>query len=404
MRALLTCVSGHSHGFNMVPLAAAVQRQGHEVTLSSAHEMAPIAAAAGVAFAPSGPGRLRLRTEMVRRYRHEGSAGTTDWSAGARIFGELAPRLRWRELSTVVDALRPDVIISEALEWAGPLVARLYKIPHYFHSIGPFHPDSIDLLWERARPLYRELLGPDALVGDVLSPYLDVCPPSVQTAAGRRLARATPVRLRAYHGDPATLNQPPPPAASTTGPARVLITFGTVSNAAVATMVESAIRLGACGFEVLVTLGPQGWFDWEASASRTGRRSGGSEVAPRVSVVDYVPLGRELPRTTVLVHHGGGNTLRAALEYGLPSLVIPQAPEQYRNARWVSEAGLGRMMLPADVTPERVADQVRALLNDAGVHTRLAAVRASWIAMPGPEQFFAELESGPAGPARAAMS
>src|SRR5690349_3213738 len=152
MRILMTCVSGYSHVYNLVPLAVAAQAHGHEVAFSSAAEVAPVVAGAGFELLPAGPGRLRLRIEMMRSYPAELTDSTNDWRAGARIFGELAPAMRWEQLSTVVRDYTPDVIVHESFELAGPLVARLHGIPHVFHSIGPYHQDSLALLWERAAP------------------------------------------------------------------------------------------------------------------------------------------------------------------------------------------------------------------------------------------------------------
>jgi UDP:flavonoid glycosyltransferase YjiC (YdhE family) len=275
----------------------------------------------------------------------------------------------------------------------------MHGLPHVFHSIGPFHADSVALVWERAAPLYRSLLGADVTLSDVLTPYLDVCPPALQTGEGRALRGVLPAGLRAYHGaDPA----PPDDrrTGGTGGPLRVLITFGTVSNDAIEGLAESARHLGRRGAEVVMTLGPRGWFDWSrATGGGGGGGRGGSVRSPdeRVRVVDYVPLGAELPTTSVLIHHGGSNTTRAAIEHGVPMLVIPQGAEQYRNACWIAERGLGRMMMPSDVTPAAVVDCVLALAGDPATRERVAAARAAWLAMPGPGEVVAEVERCAAG-------
>lgn len=394
MRIVLTCVSGYSHLYFMVPLARAATAAGHEVAISSAGELAPVAAAAGLHLLPAGPGRLRLRTEMMRRHRAETSADVRDWRTGARIFGDLAPRLRLAQLVEVTRAYRPDLIVCESLELAGPLVAKLTGTPHAVQSIGPFYADSFALLWKRAEPLYRAELGRAVGPDDVLERYLDVCPASVQTPDGVRLPGSLPVRIRAYHGaagpDPTTAGDAHGGAGERSGGCpRVLVTFGTVSNDAIGELVGSAELLARRGAQVTMTLGPRGWFDWSrldaAGTDRPGEPAGGPTAhRPGVRTVDYVPLGTELPRTDVLIHHGGSNTMRAAIEHAVPTLVIPHGAEQYRNARWVAGHGLGRMLMPADVSPDTVAAHVSALVEDPGVRERLRAARAAWLAMPDP--------------------
>lgn len=391
MRMLLTCVSGYSHLFNMVPLALAARERGHEVAFSSAIEVTPVAEAAGFPLLPAGPGRLRMRTEIMRSFADEISDDLRDWSTGARMFGAIAPSLRWEPLCSVVEAFRPHMIVNEALELAGPLVARLYGLPHFFHSIGPYHEDSLSLVWERAAELYRQHLGTSVDWSDIIEPYLDICPDPLQTQAGRHLANRQPIRLRAYHG---TLDRTPQPAPVVPQERlRVVITFGTVSNDAIQELFESAAALGSLDAEVVMTLGPRGWFDWTKAAPTRGGGAVGDplDLGPNVRAVDFVPLDAELPSTSVLVHHGGCNTMRAAIEHGIPMLVIPHGAEQYLNARWVVDQGLGRMLMPADVTPERVVEDVLALAAEAP-RARLAEARAAWYEMPAPLDVFTSME------------
>jgi UDP:flavonoid glycosyltransferase YjiC (YdhE family) len=399
MRILLTCVSGYSHVYNMVPLAVAARRLGHQVALSAPHEMAPVAERAGIPLLPSGPGRLRLRTEMIRRYADEMPRDLRDWRTGARIFGDLAPRLRFDPLRAVLRDFRPHLVVSESLELTGPLVAEMEGIPHVFHSIGPFHADSMGLVWERAQAFYREHLGSEVGPETVLEPYLDVWPRALQADTLRSIRRSIPIRLAAYHGGgPAGPDAAPAP--SPDADPRVLITFGTVSNAAVDDVVESARALGRAGLETLVTLGPRGWFDFSRGLpAATSDGPARTPIGPRAAAVDYIPLDAELPRTDVLVHHGGGNTMRAALEYGIPSVVIPQAAEQVRNADRIAACGLGLMLEPAQADPDRIVTAVSLALSDRGIRDRVAAARAAWHAMPPPEVAMNQLAGLIAGPA-----
>nr|WP_324901203.1 glycosyltransferase [Streptomyces sp. CB01201] len=386
MRILWTCVSGHSHFYNVAPLAFAAKEHGHEVAFSTALEAAPMVEAAGFPLLASGPGRIRLRTEMKRSYPQEMSGALLDWHAGARLFGEIAPARRWEQLLDVVRAYRPDVIVSEALELAGPLVAKLTGIPHLFHSIGPYHADSLALLWERARPLYERHLGTGITLEDIVEPYIDICPPALQTSEGKALGHRVLVGLRAYHGAVFATPVPDEPAERP----RVLVTFGTVSNAVVQDYRAAAEALAEHGMAVTLTLGPRGWF-----SSATGPRAPGTQqTSPgRVRTVDFAPLNTELPTTSVLVHHGGSNTTRAGIEWGVPMLVIPQGPEQYRNARWAEQHGLGRVLTPDEAMPANVVHHVAELARDQAVRQRLAEAKKAWLAMPGPDAVLKQIES-----------
>ena len=387
MRFLFTCMSGQSHFYNTAPLAFAVRDQGHEAAYSSALELKPIVEAAGLPLIPAGPGRLRIRAEMTRSVRveaAEGGADVADWSRGARLFGGVAPRLRWRQLLEVVREYRPDAVVSESLELAGPLIAMQQGIAHFTLSIGPYYAETMRLLWAEAAPLYREQLGAGVGFQDVLGHYIDVVPPSLQTREGRRLAYRLFAGAPLYHGQGRPLA---PGKGADAADLRVLVSFGTVSNRAIEGLRDSVARLSLLGMEILMTVGPNGWFDWS-----TGSGSGGARVErERVRLVDYVPLDHELPKTSVLIHHGGSNTMRAAIAFAVPSLVIPQDAEQLRNARWLQQHGLGRVLRPDEVSPAAVEQAVVLLAGDASTAESLRRAQAAFSALPSAEATVAQM-------------
>jgi UDP:flavonoid glycosyltransferase YjiC (YdhE family) len=383
VRFLFTCASGQSHFYNTVPLAFAARGLGHDVAYSSALELAPIVEAAGLPLLPAGPGRLRLRAAMTRSADIVGEPDLDDWTRGATLFGRVAPTLRWRALSETVERFRPDAIVSEALELAGPLVALRLGIPHFTLSIGPYYADTMEQLWTQAAPLYREHVGADITQERVIGCYIDVIPPGLQTREGLRLADRILAGSRLYHGEG---EKAPRDEAQRGSKPQALMTFGTVSNKALGAMRESAVRLSERGMDVLMTTGPDGWFDWSTVRSA---ESGAGDGAIRV--VNYVPLDRELPRSAVLIHHGGSNTMRAAIGAAVPSLVVPQEAEQHRNARWALEHGLSLLLRPEAAEPSAVEGAVARLLEDTTFAERLGAARAEFSAMPSAEAAVEEM-------------
>ena len=377
MRFLFTCAAGESHFYNIVPFALAVRDRGHDVVFSTTGDLTAVVEAAGFGVAPSGSGRLRLRTAMARR------AAAPDHldDRGAELFGAVAPALKWERLVEVIRDVRPDAVVSELLDVAGPLAARVADIPVYTVSIGPFHPETVADLWTHARPLFQTVLGPRATARDLMGTYIDVCPPGLQTPEGLALPDRLWARVGTYHG--ADTGRAAVSFGGGKRP-RVLVTFGTVSNAAIPGMAAAAERLAAAGFEVVVTLGPQGWFD-------TGRPKPGPHPAgavagrtahERIRLVDYSPLQHELAVATVVVHHGGSNTMRAAIEAAVPSVLIPQGSEQLRNARWLSQHGLGSMLTPLQADPPAVSAAVERAADDPSTAWALRSARAAWLAMP----------------------
>jgi UDP-N-acetylglucosamine--N-acetylmuramyl-(pentapeptide) pyrophosphoryl-undecaprenol N-acetylglucosamine transferase len=110
-------------------------------------------------------------------------------------------------------------------------------------------------------------------------------------------------------------------------------------------------------------------------------------LARRYSVVPY--LGTELAAVyaaaTLVVGRAGAGTVNECCHLGVPALFIPlpgtSGDEQAANARHVERAG-GCAVLPQDqLTPERLLEQIRALLADPATLKEMGE-RARTVAIP----------------------
>jgi UDP:flavonoid glycosyltransferase YjiC (YdhE family) len=84
-----------------------------------------------------------------------------------------------------------------------------------------------------------------------------------------------------------------------------------------------------------------------------------------IEVVRYVDHGELLPRTSLVIGHGGHGTTLRALAHGIPVLVLPMNPltDQPWIARAVERLGVGRM-LPPKASSARIREAAEALLGD----------------------------------------
>lgn len=150
----------------------------------------------------------------------------------------------------------------------------------------------------------------------------------------------------------------------------IYLTFGTVYNATDGPFRHTLDGLAALDARVLVTVGPDG----DPDAFRP--------QPDHITVTRYVPQTALLPRCALVVSHAGSGTFLAALDHGLPQLCLPQAADQFCNARQCAAAGAGVCLLPAEVTADAVGDAANRLLTDPAFSTRAGDLRDELRAMP----------------------
>ena len=82
---------------------------------------------------------------------------------------------------------------------------------------------------------------------------------------------------------------------------------------------------------------------------------------------DYAPFRELLPRSAMLVHHGGIGSMSQAMAAGIPQLIMPMAFDQLDNADRVRKLGLGGYLVPNQFQADRLVTRMGGLLNDSEV-------------------------------------
>ncbi|MBN9416424.1 MAG: glycosyltransferase family 1 protein [Candidatus Eremiobacteraeota bacterium] len=90
------------------------------------------------------------------------------------------------------------------------------------------------------------------------------------------------------------------------------------------------------------------------------------EAHQNLCVVGFVSFDRLLPRSRMLIHHGGMGTCVRALASGIPQLVIPLCHDQPDNAARLVRLGVARQIARASLTLEALVAHIKPLL-EAGV-------------------------------------
>jgi rhamnosyltransferase subunit B len=93
-----------------------------------------------------------------------------------------------------------------------------------------------------------------------------------------------------------------------------------------------------------------------------------------VVAFDYAPFSQLFPRAAAIVHHGGIGTTGQAMRSGRPSLVMPCAWDQPDNAERAARLGIARTIARNRYTPQRVAAELRLLLEDPAYSQRAAEI------------------------------
>lgn len=106
-------------------------------------------------------------------------------------------------------------------------------------------------------------------------------------------------------------------------------------------------------------------------------------LRPRVQAVRYAPYADVFSQADAIVHAGGVGTCQAACYYGLPSLVIPRAADQFENAAHLQREGWGLRLQPQDFSAASLRLRLTRLLSSPDIRARVTALGTQMRAEPG---------------------
>ncbi|MEU7865159.1 nucleotide disphospho-sugar-binding domain-containing protein [Dactylosporangium sp. NPDC049140] len=373
MRVLFTLAAAEAHLYPLVPLGWALRAAGHSVLMATSADFVPAVTATGLPVAA-----VAEEVDLVGWLRPPGppagaapagppsppSPGEMAARTGRR-FGELAVRALpgTREL---VGRWRPDLVVAEPAEFAGPAAATEAGLPWVRHQWGlPLRPELA------ANGAEAVVAGGGAWAGPART--LDVCPDSVQypgVDGGLRM-RYVPFNGTAVL-EPWLLEAPTRP--------RVLLTLGTIlprDERAEPLWRRLLDRLTGLGAEVLIavpdrhreSLGPL------PDGVRAGR----------------VPLFQALAGCSMIVHHGGSGTAMTAMAAGVPQVILPHFADQFGNAERFAAVGAARALAPHEATDAELREACEAVLTDPRHRQAARAVADENAAAPDPHEIAGRL-------------
>ena len=331
-RILFTSVPAYGHALPMLPLVRAAVRAGHDVRFATGPDLVGPMRSRGVPAYAAGPtlaGMQQTRRDLTPDLEDLPLAEQVAASA-AGLFGVPA-RERRSDLEDLLGRWRPDVVVHDPLELAGPMVARALGLPSVLHGYGPmFH--EYDAFAGVAVAAAGE---PDLWQHIRRQECLDICPPALRPPGPALWADAFDLRPSA--GEPGRHGLPGPVARllnASLDPV-VYLTLGTISNT-VGDLRTASEAIRDLPVRLVVTTGPG------VDPSALGPQPS------NVVVTGFVPQALLLERTDLLVSQAGAGTMLGALVHGLPQVCVPRGADQPWNAAAVARAGVG-VVVPSDM-------------------------------------------------------
>ncbi|WP_174188424.1 glycosyltransferase [Nocardia barduliensis] len=381
MRILFSGVPAYGHLLPLASLIAAARSDGHTtglLTSAGMTDMITTELPPGVEHLPAGPMPLEFSEETAAR------TGANVFQPTPETIGEIFGGTRLdRTADAATDLVRewcPDVIVADAFDTVGPLLAATIDVPWHQVGLGPALPTLIvDEINRAAFDRYARR----GLTPVPARTYIDPCPSILQEPDWACPLPRIPLRPQAHRrpGAPA-LELALPPA----GTPRVLITLGTIfSEPHLLTEIVDAVR--AHEVDVVVTEG----FSIH-DPSRTARAASTEAIingtkTTAVHRIPFTPLAELLGDTDIVIGAGGSGTVLSALTHGLPMILWPQGADQEITAARATAGGVARTVRnSSEITPA-----LAALLSDDSYRHAATKVATEIASLPGPHDVLAAL-------------
>jgi UDP:flavonoid glycosyltransferase YjiC (YdhE family) len=346
--------------------------RGHDVRWAVPSNGLEEVARAGIEAVATGP-PLAISPKLARERYPELETLAPSEAPGLifpKLFGAILAPEMLAGLELIARDWLPDLVMSDAAEFAGHVLAAELGIPSVTKGFGPLIPEAkIAATATEVADLFRSRhLDPRPYGGAYDTLYIDDYPPVLQAQDHRHVPHRQLLRPWRDDGAHHWSGSSWIPEERSEAPL-IYVTMGTVFNE-IGPLRIVVDGLAALPVRVLVTVGP----DNDPTALGPQPR--------HVRVERYVPHGAVFEHCDLVVCHGGSGTTLGALTSGLPMLVLPQGADQFLNASAITSAGAGLAVLPDLLCADAVVEAIVRLLSDESFREGAQRVRDSILEMP----------------------
>lgn len=372
MHILFSGTPQHGHLLPQLPLARAFRDRGDKVAVLTSAAFGPMLASEGLPLLAVGPEIPELLAEAARLAGVDDPT-VPDPAVAAELFAGARIDLTADAAIAAAREFRPDLIVAEATDYVGPLVAAALQVPYAKLAFGPAIPaEFTDVFDATAERRYKER----GLSVPAPAWYLDPCPEVLQGPGWEPPQGHLPLRPEAHQGPGAHDVRDTRDAAADATPSeghrpKVLLSFGT--HFAAPAVLRPVIQALAPTADLVVTLG------LTATAADYG------DALDHVEFVGFTPLAELLDGIDLVVTHGGAGTTLGTLARGLPMVVVPQGADQFLQAGAVAGSRCGVAVMPP-AGAEAVAAAVNDVLRNAEYRDNARRAATQIAAMPTPRE------------------
>ncbi|MEU4054137.1 nucleotide disphospho-sugar-binding domain-containing protein [Streptomyces olivaceus] len=389
MRVLFTPLPSRTHLYHQAPLIWAFRTAGHDVRVASQPSLTPTTLGMGLPAVEVGegfdfmgamvelrngnsfsPAQLEAMSQEERRRLRDERFGPV-----VGLATRMAP-----DLMTFAERWRPDLIVTDPILMAAPLVGAALGIPLVRKIWGPDiiygHPlqgQPFDGTERDAWPTgLTELF--DRYGAEVRNDYplrtVDPWPTSLKQFGrpdGRVHERYIP-----YNGAgtvPEWVVEPP-------ARPRVCVTWGTTNSVLggdPALLPRVVGALTPLDIELVVAVSP-------ADRAHLG------ELPDKVRVAENLPINLLLPNCAAIVNQGGAGSVLTAAHLGVPQVLVPETAETPMISLAFTGGGSATVLEAATVDADAVASAVTAACTDDAIRQAARNIRDEIAEMPSPAE------------------
>jgi UDP:flavonoid glycosyltransferase YjiC (YdhE family) len=374
MKVLFTCQPASGHLHPLLPLAQTLTTFGHQVAFACAPSFCQEINRHG--FQSFSIGRDWLEAEADKVFPELCGMSLEEqpgWFL-SRIFADKALRFVLPDLITLGKTWQPDVVVRDYWEFGGYLMADYLHIPHATAGLGNFLPlETLKLAIGPQLDVLRRKLGlsTDPELSRLYAYlYLHFAPdsylPSEMTVAVAH--SICPVIFD--QGGQETL---PMWSANLSAMPIVYVTLGTIFNKTPEIFERILDGLKNEQLNLVLTVG------------RNRDPADLGTMPNNVYIERYIPQTLLLPQCSLVISHGGYNTVMGSLSYGLPQLIIPLSADQPFHAKRCTDLGVALTLAYKDFDGTAIREAVHQLLSNPNYRAKAQRIQHEIHSMAGNE-------------------